>query len=95
MPYQIGKAFDILRSERFVSLVRKGVPFVHDNYVSPYLPRAVVRYNGVKVKAARIFDTSLPWREGYRPQFESGLISAVSCYASLGDNVVIIGGIGV
>jgi hypothetical protein len=92
MPSQVRKAFDILRSEGFIPLIRKGVPFIHDNYISPYLPRVVVRYNGVEVKAARLFDTSLPWREGHRSQFESGLISAISCHISPGDDVVIVGG---
>lgn len=92
MPDKVRKALEVLRSEGFIPLIRKGVPFVHDNYISPYLPRVKVRYNGVEVKAARLFDTSLPWRDGHRPQFESGLISAISCQVSQGDDVVIVGG---
>ncbi|AUV84141.1 hypothetical protein C2R22_21410 (plasmid) [Salinigranum rubrum] len=92
MPSEVRKAFKILRSDGLIPLVRKGVPFVHDNYISSHLPRAVVQYNGVAVKAGRLFDTSLPWREGHRPQFESGLISAISRHVSSGDDVVIVGG---
>lgn len=92
MSNQVSKVLGILHSEGFIPLIRKGIPFVHENYVSPYLPRTVVRYNGVPVKAARVFDTSLPWRKGQRPQFESGLISAISRHVSPGDDVVIVGG---
>jgi hypothetical protein len=51
-----------------------------------------VQYNGVPVKAGRLFDTALPEREGHRPEFESGLISVISRHFSPGDDVVIIGG---
>jgi hypothetical protein len=51
-----------------------------------------VRYNGVAVKAGRLFNTMLSWREGHRPEFESGLISAISRHISPEDDVVIVGG---
>jgi hypothetical protein len=92
MSSEIRKALDVLRSDGLIPLIRKGIPFAHNNYISSYLPRTVVQYNGVAVKAGRLFDTVLPWREGHCPVFESGLMSAISRHISPGDDVVIVGG---
>ena len=92
MSSEVRKALDVLRSDGFIPLIRKGVPFAHNNYISSYLPRTVVRYNGVPVKAGRLFDTALPEREGHLPESESGLISAISRHISPGDNVETDGG---
>lgn len=61
--------------------------------VTPILPRRSVRYNGVDVPAARLFDGILPWRsQKDRPNYESGLIAGMEDYIEPGADVVIVGG---
>lgn len=89
----IYRAVRLLKKEGFISLVKKATPFVYDRHIAPHLPRTgYASYNGVSVKAARCFDSTLPWRNPDHPHYESGLISGLNEQVYRDDSVVIIGG---
>mgnify|MGYP000227020195 CR=1 FL=1 len=92
MTNPIRKAINTLRYEGLAPLIKKGVPFIYDNYILKLLPRSIIRYNGVDVRAGWLFDTTLPWREGHRPKYESAIMSSISQHVSKRDDVVIVGG---
>lgn len=86
------KAIRVLREDGPSELLKQGVPYVYNNHIAALLPKTNASYNGVDVKAARYFDTIVPWREKDRPHYESGLISGIEEYVREGDDVVIVGG---
>jgi hypothetical protein len=89
----INKAAGVLRKKGFVSLIKEGTPFIYDRHIAPRLPKTgYAKYNGVSVKAARCFDSILPWRNPNRPHYESGLISGLNEHVCKGDNITIVGG---
>lgn len=71
---------------------KRGIRRTWDQTVRPQLPRRVVPYNGVRVRAARWFDPSLPWYTAGRPRYEVGLLAGIQGHAAPGDSVVIVGG---
>jgi len=86
------KAISVLGREGPFGLLKRGVPFIYNRHIAPVLPRTNADYNGVRVRAARYFDSVLPWREKNKPQYESGLVSGLDEYVEEGDSVVIVGG---
>ena len=88
----LSKAANILKRGGPVALLKKTIPFVHNTYIAPQLPRVGCTYNGVEVNAARRFDSVLPWRDPDDPHYESGLISGLEKYVNERNKVVIVGG---
>lgn len=86
------KAITVLRSDGPLGLLSKGVPFVYNRHIAPLMPRAIAEYNGVDVRAARYFDSVLPWRDKDKPHYESGLVSGLEDYVEPGDGIAIVGG---
>ncbi|SFS48256.1 FkbM family methyltransferase [Halostagnicola kamekurae] len=88
------KAIRILRREGPFELLKRGVPYLIDNYVGPLLlPKPYVQYNSVDVNTGKYFDSIAPWRcNQNRPDYESGLVSGIEEFTEEGDNVVIVGG---
>jgi hypothetical protein len=83
----------VIREEGSGSLIKKGVPFIFNQYISMKLPKTEVRYNGVDVKQHRQFKSIVPWGEGQsRPNYESGLVGLIERFVQSGDEVAIIGG---
>lgn len=63
-----------------------------DRAIRPHLPKRVVSYNGVWVRAARWLDPSLPWYTAERPMYEVGLLEGIRGHVTPDDSVVIVGG---
>jgi hypothetical protein len=51
-----------------------------------------VDLNGVSARGGTIFSQYLPWLSHNRPEYESGLISALNSFVNEGDRVVVVGG---
>lgn len=60
----------------------------------PYFPRREGTYNGVQVRAGRLFDDLIPFDLGHpNPAlYEGAIISALQNHVAPGDSVVIVGG---
>lgn len=80
------------RIKRVASLSRRAGPFLYRRWVTPFLPRKKAQLNGVDTRAARLFDSKLPWRKTNLPGYEAGLISAIEKHVEPGHRVVIVGG---
>lgn len=79
------------------SLPRRISEFIRYHYKSdirPSLPRRPTEYNGVTVRAARLFDSVIPYQSGHPngSQYESALVAGLREWAEVGDDVVIVGG---
>lgn len=85
-------ALAILRKDGPFELLKMGVDFAYDRYIAPLIPRTTTVYNGVDVRAARYFDSVLPWRDKQKPHYESGIIDGLETYVETGDSIVIVGG---
>lgn len=95
----IKRAIQVYHAEGLRRLVAKIPRYVTrkirhtwDQLIRPHLPRKIVYYNGVRVRAARWFDSSLPWYTTDRPKYEAGLINGIRECVKSGDSVVIVGG---
>lgn len=95
----IERAIRVYREEGPRRLVAKSLRYgkrkirrAWDQAIRPNLPWRVVSYNGVRVRAARWFDPTLPWYTAGRPRYEVGLLEGIQGHAALGDSVVIVGG---
>jgi hypothetical protein len=88
------KAAAVYRREGFCYLATKGLPFVHDRFVRPALPRVFeTTYNGITVRSGKPLDGILPWiDDGQKPSYESALVDAIQAHVRSGDDVVVIGG---
>lgn len=64
----------------------------YELYIVPFLPRRSGKYNGVDTNSSRLFDGFVPGRKRDRPEYESGLVSAMENKLKEGDDVVIVGG---
>lgn len=86
------KAIGALRRGGPFALIKKGIPFIYNRHIAPFLPRVNAEYNGVDVNAGRWFDSFLPWRMKNKPNYESGIILGIEEYVEEGDSFVIVGG---
>ena len=75
------------------TVVAKGCPYLYNSSIRPRLPQTQTTYNGIPVRAARWFDSVVPWAPSpERPHYESGLIDALRRYVTARQTVVIVGG---
>ncbi|WP_302081592.1 hypothetical protein [Salinibaculum rarum] len=89
----IGKIRKAYRSGGLSTVIAKGCPYLYNQSIRPRLPRKQTTYNGIPVRAARWFDSIVPWTMSpERPHYESGLIDALRRYVTTGETVVIVGG---
>lgn len=72
--------------------VKRRIRRTWDQIIRPYLPRKAVCYNGVRVRAARWFDSSLPWYTAGRPKYEVGLLHEIRKSVKHGNSIAIVGG---
>lgn len=100
-PIVISRAKRVYREEGPVQVVRKGVPFVYEEFIRPHLPKLerTVRFNGIEAQTGDVcladrfvpwFET--PWYNSSDPAYEQPLIDALRSNLMAGDSVVIIGG---
>jgi hypothetical protein len=61
-------------------------------YIRPQLPERANIYNGVRVLNGRLFDQSVSFVEGNRPNYESAIVSSLSKVVKSDDRVVVVGG---
>lgn len=92
MATMLEKAIKIWREEGWSTLARRGVRFGYDRLVRPLLPKRVVSYNGVSVRASRLGDSIIPWQTRDLPEYESALVKGIRQYVEAGDTVVVVGG---
>lgn len=88
----LSKAISIIKKDGIFVLFKIGIPYAHNHHIAPRLPRTSAEYNGVEVKAARYFDSVLPWRAKDKPEYESGIVSGLKKHVKKGDRIVIVGG---
>lgn len=97
----ISRAKRVYREEGPAQVVQKGVPFVYEEFVRPYLPKQerTVHFNGIEARTGDVcladrvipwFET--PWYNSSDPTYEQPLIDSLRSNIMEGDSVVIIGG---
>lgn len=92
MATMLKKAAEIRREEGLSTLTKQVIRFGYDSLVRPMLPKRVVSYNGVPVRASRLGDSLVPWRMGDIIGYESALVKGIGQYVESGDTVVVVGG---
>lgn len=97
----ISRAKRVYREEGPTQVVRKGVPFVYEEFIRPRLPKLerTVRFNGIEARTGDVClaDRFVPWFDTPRynsddPAYEQPLIEALRSNLEVGDSVVIVGG---
>lgn len=88
----IEKAARTWREDGPVTFAKKSVRFGYDSWVRPLLPKRVVTYNGVPVRASRLGDSLVPWHTRDIPGYESALVEGIRQYVEADDTVVVVGG---
>jgi len=79
-------------ADGFLPLMLSSIKFSYNQGVRKRLPRIIVDYNGVEVRAGHSLDKIIPWQTTSKPNHEHGLIQAVREDISIGEIVVVIGG---
>lgn len=80
------------RKDGLLSLVKTAIQFGYNNYIRSSLPRGVVQYNSIPVKACRIGDSLIPWQSKDIPGYEDAIIEGLNRFVEVDDTVVIVGG---
>ena len=86
------KSVRILREDGPTTLVNRAVQFGYDTWIRTLLPKQVVTYNGVLVRASRLGDSLVPWHTRDISGYESTLVKGIRQYVEPGDTVVVVGG---
>lgn len=88
------KALDTYERRGAVALASSGTQYVYNRYVRGNLPRKTTEYNGVSVRAERLFDSVIPFQLGHpNPQdYEAAIVRSLKEHIEEGDSVVIVGG---
>lgn len=63
------------------------VQLVYDHTLRPLLPRKIAAFNGVPVRAPRLFDMT-----DVRPAYEATLVDRIGAIVSRGDRIILVGG---
>lgn len=92
MTTMLEKAAKVWREDGSVTLARKGIQFGYDSWFRPFLPKRVVSYNGISVRASRLGDSLIPWHTRGIPGYENALVEGIQQYVKSGDTVVVVGG---
>lgn len=86
------KAARIWRNDGLATLTKSSVRFGYNRLIRPLLPKRVVSYNGVPVRASRLGDSLVPWQTRDIPGYESALVEGIRQYVETGDTIVVVGG---
>lgn len=89
LPTKIKKTY---RDEGAIHLLKRVIPYLYNNIIRSSLPRQIVLYNGVPVRAARLGDSFVPWQETDIDNYEGAIIRRIQDHVQMGDTVVIVGG---
>lgn len=89
---RVRQAWHLLCDEGPMAVVKRTAHFIYKHHIRTYSPATVTHYNGQAVKAGTITDRCFPWFDPRRPNYESGIITALNNHLSPGDSVVIVGG---
>lgn len=92
MAATLEEAVRIFRENGPIKVARRSVQFGYNTWVRPLLPKRVVSYNGVPVRASRIGDSIKPWLTRDIPGYEEALVQGIRQYVEVGDTVVVVGG---
>lgn len=88
----IMRAREIYREEGIISLLRRAIHFGYNGLLRPRFPYTTVKFNGVTVRGAKLFDRYVPSQQADRPTYESGIVNAIEMHIKAGDSVVVAGG---
>lgn len=88
----LGKAKRKYREKGLIALFKRGIWFGYDNYFRPFLPKQIVSYNGVPVRAAHWGDAFIHWHSTNISGYEGALVRGIRKHVEKGDTVVIVGG---
>lgn len=83
---------EIYREEGILPLLRRAVHFGYYGVLRPRFPYTKVKFNGVTVRGAKLFDRYIPSQQADRPTYESGIVNALKTHVKAGDSVVVVGG---
>lgn len=86
------KVARIWKEDGPITLAKKAVRFGYDILIRPLLPKRIISYNSVLVRASRVGDSLVPWQMSDIPGYESALIEGIQQYVETGDTVVVVGG---
>lgn len=92
MTATLDKATIILREEGPINLLKHSIQFGYDSWIRPLLPKRIVSYNDIQVRASRIGDSIIPWHTRDVPGYEDALIDGIRQYVEVGDRVAVVGG---
>lgn len=91
MMTKIEEAKKVYKNEGILPLSIKAGKFGY-NYFRSLLPRRIVSYNGVPVRASHLGDRIIPWEQTDIPDYETALVDGIRRHVSEGDTVSIVGG---
>lgn len=89
---KLESAARIWRKDGLITLAKRSIQFGYNTLIRSKVPKRVVSYNGVSVRASRLGDSLVPWHNRDIPGYESALIKGIRRYVESGDTVVVIGG---
>lgn len=92
MVTMLQKAAKIWRQDGSITLAKRGIQFGYDSGFRPLLPKRVVSYNDIPVRASRLGDSLVPWHTRGIPGYENALVEGIQQYVEPGDTVVVVGG---
>lgn len=92
MATMLEKAARIWRNDGLITLAKGSARSGYDTWIRPLLPKRVVSYNGIPVRASRLGDSLVPWHTRDIPGYENALVKGIRQYVETGDTVVVIGG---
>jgi hypothetical protein len=92
MPAMREKVARIWQEDGLMTLAKRIVQFGYDSSIRPLLPKRVVSYNGVPVRASRLGDSLVPWQTRDIPGYESALVEGIRRHVEAGDTVAVGGG---
>jgi hypothetical protein len=97
----ISRAKRVFSEEGAIQVVRKGLPFIYEEFVRPRIPKRerTVQFNGINARTGDVcpidhfipwFET--PWYNDDDPMYEQPLLETIKSTVEPGDTVIIVGG---
>jgi len=89
----IDEAVKVYRRQGGTYLLNAAIEQIYEP-IRSRLPRTITYYNGIRVRASRVGDESVPWRAGHPnpEEYEQSLLEGIRNHAQSGDDIVIVGG---
>ncbi|SEP14516.1 Methyltransferase FkbM domain-containing protein [Halorientalis persicus] len=92
MTTMLKKAARIYRKDGPIALAKRGIWFGYQSGIRSLLPKRIVSYNNVLVRASRLGDSVIPWHTRDIPGYESALVEGIQQFVQPDDTVVVVGG---